>query len=114
MSDLHDSHSAVITGSSTHNEIIERLWNDVCRSVTEEFCCLFYMLEHIYIPINDVPFTTFQLKPHVHNMELSMLTKSHCIKCYFSIGYVICICSHITPCSFLFSYQLMICFNIRS
>ena len=55
MSDLHDSHSAVITGSSTHNERIERLWNDVRRSVTEEFRCLFYMLEHegLLNPMNE-------------------------------------------------------------
>ena len=46
MSDTHNSPSAVITGSSTHNERIERLWNDVRRSVTEEFRCLFYQLEH--------------------------------------------------------------------
>ena len=46
MSNEHYSPSAVITGSSTHNERVERLWNDVRRSVTEEFCCLFYQLEH--------------------------------------------------------------------
>ena len=41
----HQSSSAVITGSSTHNERIEHLWNDVRRSVSEEFRCLFYQLE---------------------------------------------------------------------
>ena len=46
MHDVHNSPSAVITGSSTHNERIERLWNDVRRSVTEEFRCLFYQLEY--------------------------------------------------------------------
>ena len=45
MSEEHHSTSAVITGSSTHNERIERLWNDVRRSVSEEFRCLFYQLE---------------------------------------------------------------------
>ena len=45
MSEEHQSTSAVITGSSTHNERIERLWNDVRRSVSEEFRCLFYQLE---------------------------------------------------------------------
>ena len=45
MSNAHQSSSAVITGSSTHNERIERLWNDVRRSVSEEFRCLFYQLE---------------------------------------------------------------------
>ena len=29
-----------------YNERIERLWNDVHRSVTEEFRCLFYQLQH--------------------------------------------------------------------
>ena len=46
MNDTHNGPSAVITGSSAHNERIERLWNDVRRSVTEEFRCLFYQLEH--------------------------------------------------------------------
>ena len=46
MSALHNNPSAVITGSSTHNERVERLWNDVRRSVTEEFRCLFYQMEH--------------------------------------------------------------------
>lgn len=33
----HQSESAVITGSSTHNERIERLWRDVTRSVSSIF-----------------------------------------------------------------------------
>ena len=47
--------SSVITGSSTHNERIERLWNDVRRSVTEEFRCLFYQLEDdgLLNPLNE-------------------------------------------------------------
>ena len=34
---VHGSSSAVISGSSTHNEQIERLWNDVWRSVVQEY-----------------------------------------------------------------------------
>ena len=45
MSEEHQSTSTVITGSSIHNERIEHLWNEVRRSVSEEFRCLFYQLE---------------------------------------------------------------------
>ena len=37
---------SMITGSSTHNQRIERLWCDVHRSVTSLFYRLFYFLEH--------------------------------------------------------------------
>ena len=37
---------SMITGSSTHNQRIERLWCDVHRSVTSLFHRLFYFLEH--------------------------------------------------------------------
>lgn len=37
--------SHVITGSSTHNERIERLWRDVHRSVTTNYAEIFYSLE---------------------------------------------------------------------
>ncbi len=41
----HSDNSAVITGSSTHNDIIERLWRDVFRSVGSLFYDTFRMLE---------------------------------------------------------------------
>ena len=41
----HSSHSAVVTGSSTHNERIERLWRDVCRCVGVIFHNLFRTME---------------------------------------------------------------------
>ena len=41
----HRNDSAVITGSSTHNERIERLWRDVFRSVSSLFYDVFRMLE---------------------------------------------------------------------
>lgn len=45
MIEQHDSTMAVITGSSTHNERIERLWRDVHRCVTSLFYNVFYRLE---------------------------------------------------------------------
>ena len=41
----HGDTSRVITGSSTHNERIERLWRDVHRSVTINYAEIFYSLE---------------------------------------------------------------------
>ena len=37
MLEQHESHSAVLVGSSTHNERIERLWRDVWL-----FCLLIF------------------------------------------------------------------------
>ena len=45
MIEQHSSESAVITGSSTHNERIERLWRDVFRSVGSVFYEIFCELE---------------------------------------------------------------------
>lgn len=45
MIENHSSESAVITGSSTHNERIERLWRDVYRSVGVLFADTFRKLE---------------------------------------------------------------------
>ena len=45
MVEQHGSPSAVITGSSTHNERIERLWRDVHRCVTSLFYEVFHRLE---------------------------------------------------------------------
>ena len=45
MIEQHGSTTAIITGSSTHNERIERLWRDVHRCVTSLFYTLFYTLE---------------------------------------------------------------------
>ena len=48
--------SRVITGSSTHNERIERLWRDVHRSVTSNFADAFRSLERekMLDPLNEV------------------------------------------------------------
>ena len=45
MIEQHSSESSVITGSSTHNERIERLWRDVTRSVGSYFYATFQELE---------------------------------------------------------------------
>jgi len=41
---LHGSPAAVIAGSSTHNECIERLWRDMYRCV----CCHYYELFYAF------------------------------------------------------------------
>ena len=46
MIEQHRNESAVVTGASTHNERIERLWRDVFRSVTSLFYDVFRMLEN--------------------------------------------------------------------
>lgn len=52
----HGHDQAVITGSSTHNERIERLWRDVFRCVIKLFYDTFYSLEDegILNPLNEV------------------------------------------------------------
>ena len=45
MIDQHGTESAVVVGSSTHNERIERLWRDVHRCVSVLFGDLFRRME---------------------------------------------------------------------
>ena len=51
-----NNNSAVITGSSTHNERIERTWRDVFRFVAEIFYDIFHGLEgnNKLDPLNEV------------------------------------------------------------
>jgi len=56
MIEQHNSLSSVVTGSSTHNERIERLWRDVFRCVGSIFYGTFYNLENggQLNPLNEV------------------------------------------------------------
>lgn len=56
MTQQHSSFTSVITGSSTHNERIERLWRDVTRSVSSVFrdCFQQLELEGLLDPLNDI------------------------------------------------------------
>lgn len=47
--------SCVITGSSTHNERVERMWRDIYRSVSSSFASTFASLEHdgVLDPLNE-------------------------------------------------------------
>ena len=46
MIEQHQSNSAVITGCSTHNKRIERMWRDVFHCVGVLFYDTFYHLEN--------------------------------------------------------------------
>ena len=56
MIEAHSSQSAVVTGASTHNQRIERLWRDVTRSVGSCYRDIFYTLEESdqLDPLNEV------------------------------------------------------------
>ena len=56
MMEAHSSDKCIITGSSTHNERIERLWRDVHRSVLVTFANGFRQLEadSLLDPLNEV------------------------------------------------------------
>ena len=56
MLSAHNSTKSVITGSSTHNERVERMWRDLGRSVTSVYSSTFSVLEreNLLDPLNEV------------------------------------------------------------
>ncbi len=56
MISVHNNQSCVLTGSSTHNERVERLWRDVRHDVTSAFINTFWALESegMLDPLNEV------------------------------------------------------------
>lgn len=71
MIEQHCSDSAIVTGSSTHNERIERLWRDVFRCVISLFYDCFKTLEEEgkLDPLNDVDIFClhFVYKPRINH-----------------------------------------------
>lgn len=69
---------SIITGSSVHNQRIERLWLDVKRAVVRRFHALFYFMEDIGIldPLNETHLYSLHLtfKPRI-NDALQELTQ---------------------------------------
>lgn len=55
MLETHDNISSVITGRSTHNERVERMWRDITRCVSSSFIRLFSALETdgVLDPVNE-------------------------------------------------------------
>ena len=86
MIDQHNTNSVVITGSSTHNERIERLWRDVYRCVAVLYHDLFrqledeelldpfnevdlYCLHYVFIPRINATLTSFQESWNNHSIS---------------------------------------------
>ena len=70
MLSTHQDPSCVLTGSSVHNERIERLWRDVTRCVSSTFIDMFYELEAegMLYPSNEVDVFCLQVVflPHIN------------------------------------------------
>lgn len=56
MLSLSNNPSSIITGSSVHNERIERMWRDITRCVSSSFIAMFGALEAegLLDPLNEV------------------------------------------------------------
>ena len=63
MLSMHQDPSCIITGSSVHNERIERMWRDVTRNVSSSFIATFHELEaeEILNPDNEVDIFCLQV-----------------------------------------------------
>ena len=70
MLSTHQDLSRVLTGSSVHNERVERLWRDVTRSASSSFIDMFYELEAegILDPSNEIDIFCLQVVflPHIN------------------------------------------------
>lgn len=89
MVDQHSSSEAVITGSSVHNERIERLWRDVYRCVGCLFADMFRTLEEEerLDPLNEIdiyclhyvyiPRINFALKEFTESWNNHSLSSAH-------------------------------------
>lgn len=85
MLSVHNSTKSVITGSSTHNERVERMWRDLGRSVTSVFSFTFSLLERdgILDPLNEVDLFSLhfvflpRLKQSLHDFQSSW--NLHCL-----------------------------------
>jgi len=77
---------SMLTGSSTHNERIERLWRDMHKSATLLYYRLFYFMEHhgILNPLNEHHLYALQFVylPRINNtlMEFSQSWNHHPIR----------------------------------
>ena len=65
----HGHYSFVLTGSSVHNEQVERLWRDVHRCIVSAFADTFRGLERDGVHLNDVDMYCLHLifKPRINN-----------------------------------------------
>ena len=77
MLEQHPGDMPVITGSSTHNERIERLWRDVTRCVSSMFRDTFQGLEEegVLDPLNEVDMFCLQyvFKPRINHILKSFV-----------------------------------------
>ncbi len=65
--------NSVITGSSTHNQRIERFWKDMHSSITKMYYRLFYYLEHqgVLDPLSEIHLFFAEIRVPAENKERS-------------------------------------------
>ena len=94
---------SAITGSSTHNQRIERLWRDLHQSITKMYYQLFYFLEHhglldplnevdiyslhyVYLPRINTAISVFRDGWNNHGLR-TMHTAHHLVSCLSQVPY---------------------------